>query len=299
MAAIMSNSDSAVETKARRAFTVDVEDWYHGIELPRSSWLGKDNRLDRGLDKILELLEKLNIKATFFVLGAVALSNPKSVKKIARLGHEIGSHTMYHEKIYDLTPRTFLEQEKQCKKILEDLTECKVIGFRAPYFSITSESLWALEILKSLGYEYDSSISPVQTWRYGISGVKPGIYQLDSGLIEFTPSIGNFMSHTYGLGGAYFRLYPYQLTKSAILKLQLDGNPAMFYIHPWELDNGHPVIKMEARAFITHYSNLRTTSRKLERLFSDFSFQTASQIIENAKLDKKILKLDLSKDLET
>jgi len=299
MAPKMNESDSPLETKAQRAFTVDVEDWYHGIELPQSSWFGKDNRLDRGLDRILELLEKLNIKATFFVMGAVALSNPKSVKKIARLGHEIGSHTLYHEKIYDLTPRTFLEQEKQCKKILEDLTESRVIGFRAPYFSITSKSLWALEILKSLGYEYDSSISPVQTWRYGIPGVKPGIYQLDSGLIEFTPSIGNVLSHDYGLGGAYFRLYPYQLTKMALLRLQRERFPAMFYIHPWELDYGHPLIKMEVRAFITHYSKLRTTSRKLERLFSDFSFETASQIIEYTKLDKQISKLDLSKDVET
>ena len=243
----------------KHAFSVDVEDWYQGIELPLESWVGKENRIDIGLSKILNLLAERNIKATFFALGAVAKSNPKSIRFIAEQGHEIGSHTMNHEKIYDLNPTEFLKQEQECKKILEDTSESNVNGFRAPYFSITTQSLWALDILAQLGYTYDSSISPMQTWRYGIAGTKPGIYQLKSGLFEFTPSLGSFCSHSYGVGGAYLRIYPYKLTKAALKKSAANGLPGMFYVHPWELDPKHPKVKIGLKPFVTHYSRLEST----------------------------------------
>ena len=278
----------------RHAFSVDVEDWYQGIELPLEAWIGKENRVDIGLSKTLDLLAETNIKATFFTLGAVAKSNPKSIRHIAEQGHEIGSHTMSHEKIYDLNPTEFLRQEKECKKILEDTSESKVNGFRAPYFSITTQSLWALDILAQLGYTYDSSISPIQTWRYGIAGTEPGIYQLKSGLIEFTPSIGSFCSHSYGVGGAYLRIYPYKLTKAALKKSAVNGLPGMFYVHPWELDPKHPKVKIGLKPFITHYSRLGSTVPKLRKLLSDFQFTTVQQAIdfELAKGPLEVLNVD-------
>lgn len=263
----------------KHAFSVDVEDWYQGIELPLESWVGKENRINVGLSKILDLLAERNIKATFFTLGAVAKSNPKSIRLISEQGHEIASHTMYHEKIYHLNPEEFLKQEKECKKILEDLSESHVKGFRAPYFSITAQSLWALDILVELGYTYDSSISPMQTWRYGIEGINPGIYRLESGLIEFTPSLGDFCSHSYGVGGAYLRIYPYKLTKSAIKKSAENDLPGMFYVHPWEMDPKHPKVKIGLRPFITHYTRLGSTSSKIKKLLSDFEFTTVQQVI--------------------
>ena len=277
------------------AFSVDVEDWYQGIELPLEAWVGKENRIDIGLTKILDLLAERNIKATFFTLGAVAKSNPKSIRLIAEQGHEIGSHTMSHEKIYDLNPTEFLRQEKECKKILEDISESKVNGFRAPYFSITTQSLWALDVLAQLGYTYDSSISPMQTWRYGIAGTKPGIYQLKSGLFEFTPSLGNFCSHSYGVGGAYLRIYPYKLTKAALKKSAVNGLPGMFYVHPWELDPKHPRVKIGLKPFITHYSRLGSTVPKLKKLLSDFQFTTVQQAIdfELAKGPLEVLNVDV------
>ena len=276
------------------AFSVDVEDWYQGIELPLEAWVGKENRVDVGLSKVLELLEERNVKATFFTLGAVAKSNSKSIRSIAEQGHEIASHTMYHEKIYDLVPSKFLKQERECKAILEDVSESRVHGFRAPYFSITNQSLWALDILAELGYTYDSSISPMQTWRYGIAGTEPGIYQLKSGLIEFTPSLGNFCSHSYGVGGAYLRIYPYTLTKAALKKSSVSGSPGMFYVHPWELDPKHPKLKIGLKPFITHYTRLGSTVPKLKKLLSDFQFTTVRQAIDlqMAKGPLEVLKVD-------
>ena len=278
----------------RHAFSVDVEDWYQGIELPLEAWVGKENRVDIGLSKVLELLNEKNVKATFFTLGAVAKSNPKSIRFIAEQGHEVASHTMYHEKIYDLEPAKFLQQERECKKILEDVSESKVEGFRAPYFSITNQSLWALDVLRELGYAYDSSISPMQTWRYGIAGTEPGIYQLNSGLIEFTPSLGNFCSHSYGVGGAYLRIYPYKLTKAALKKSAEIGSSGMFYVHPWELDPKHPKLKIGLKPFITHYTRLGSTVPKLKKLLSDFQFTTVRQAIDlqMAKGPLEIMKVD-------
>ena len=279
----------------RHAFSVDVEDWYQGIELPLEAWIGRENRVDIGLTKMLDLLAERNIKATFFTLGAVAKSNPKSIRFIADQGHEIGSHTMSHEKIYDLKPTEFLKQEQECKKILEDISESRINGFRAPYFSITTQSLWALDILVQLGYTYDSSISPMQTWRYGIAGTKPGIYQLKSGLIEFTPSLGSFCSHSYGVGGAYLRIYPYKLTKAALKQSTANGLPGMFYVHPWELDPKHPRLKIGLKPFITHYSRLGSTVPKLKKLLTDFQFTTVQQAIdfELAKGSLKVLNVDV------
>jgi len=278
----------------KHAFSVDVEDWFQGIELPLEDWVSKENRVDVGLSKILDLLEDKGVKGTFFTLGAVAKSNPKSIRLVAKKGHEIASHTMYHEKIYDLEPSYFLNQERECKAILEDISESKVNGFRAPYFSITSKSLWALDILRNLGYIYDSSISPMQTWRYGIAGTKPGIYQLKSGLMEFTPSLGNFCSHTYGVGGAYLRIYPYRLTKVALEKSVVNGLPGMFYVHPWELDPKHPRLKIGFKPFITHYARLGSTKSKLKRLLGDFQFTTvqAAIDIELTKRSLEVLNLD-------
>ena len=278
----------------KHAFSVDVEDWYQGIELPLEEWIGKENRVDIGLSKVLELLGENDIKATFFTLGAVAKSNPKSIRSIAAQGHEIASHTMYHEKIYDLESSKFFKQERECKEILEDVSESKVSGFRAPYFSITNQSLWALDILAELGYTYDSSISPMQTWRYGIAGTEPGIYLLKTGLIEFTPSLGNFCSHSYGVGGAYLRIYPYKLIKTALKKSSIHGSPGMFYIHPWELDPKHPKLKIGLKPFITHYTRLGSTMPKLKKLLSDFQFTTVRQAIDLqiAKGPLEILKVD-------
>jgi polysaccharide deacetylase family protein (PEP-CTERM system associated) len=286
-------------TVHKHAFSVDVEDWYQGIELPLEGWLGKENRVEIGLGKILNLLHERDIKATFFTLGSVARSNPTIIKTIVRDGHEIASHTMFHEKIYNLNPEKFLEQEKECKKILEDVSEAKVMGFRAPYFSITRDSLWALDVLAELGYTYDSSISPVKTWRYGIPGIAPGIYQFKSGLVEFTPSLGNFSALSYGVGGAYLRIYPYWLTKMALKKASDSNSPGMFYVHPWELDPGQPKLRIEARAFFTHYWRLGSTLPKLKKLTKDYSFATIHEIIEKELSMGKMKSLDLSGNAKT
>ena len=135
----------------------------------------------------------------------------------------------------------------------------------------------------------------MQTWRYGIAGTKPGIYQLKSGLIEFTPSLGSFCSHSYGVGGAYLRIYPYKLTKAALKQSTANGLPGMFYVHPWELDPKHPRLKIGLKPFITHYSRLGSTVPKLKKLLTDFQFTTVQQAIdfELAKGPLKVLNVDV------
>ena len=135
----------------------------------------------------------------------------------------------------------------------------------------------------------------MQTWRYGIAGTKPGIYQLKYGLFEFTPSLGSFCSHSYGVGGAYLRIYPYKLTKAALKKSAINGLPGMFYVHPWELDPKHPRVKIGLKPFITHYSRLGSTVPKLRKLLSDFQFTTVQQAIdfELSKGPLEVLNVDV------
>ena len=259
------------------AFSVDLEEWFHGIELPRESWLGKERRLRRGLDTLLGLLDEARCLATFFVLGAVAEEYPDVVQSLSEAGHEIASHGRWHEKLYEQGPHGFRETEKRNKETLEDLIGGGVEGHRAPYFSLTGQSLWAFEILQELGYTYDCSVSPVVTWRYGIPGVAEGIFRFDEvDLIEFTPSTWGLAGRRLLAGGAYFRIFPLFLVKRAFIHAERVGRPAMFYVHPWEYDPGHPVLPIERKAQFTHYRNLEAMGHRTARLLANHEFGTVS-----------------------
>lgn len=262
------------------AFTVDFEDWYQGVEIPIHSWGNYATRLEIGANRILNLLEKHHTKATFFVLGWIGEKYPNLIKEISNRGHEIGSHGYSHEKIYYLTHEQFREEIRKTKKILEDITGQKVISFRAPFFTVTSKTLWALEILAEEGYTIDCSISPVKTWRYGIADSPKEIYRVTpSGITEFPVSAFGFLTKDWGIGGAYFRIFPYTFTRSFFVKREKENNPGMFYIHPWEYDHEHPRIKFEWKAMLTHYKNLHRTLPLTEKLLSEFTFTTVSNIV--------------------
>ncbi|MDA0711497.1 MAG: DUF3473 domain-containing protein, partial [bacterium] len=207
------------------------------------------------------------------------------IKSLAEAGHEIGSHGLNHEKVYDLSPAEFRDRERETKACLEDLTGVGVQSYRAPFFSITRRSLWALDILAELGYAYDCSISPVVTWRYGIAGAPEGIYRLEkSGLIEYTLSTWTLMGRSFATGGAYFRIFPPFLTSRPFRSNGRDRGNAMFYVHPWEYDPGHPVVDFEWKARFTHYFNLRSTAGRTRRLLGRYPFDTVSNVI--ASLDR-------------
>lgn len=267
------------------AFTVDLEDWYHGLEIEISDWPKREERLRKGLDVLLSLLDKADTKATFFILGWIADRYPEVVREIDALGHEIGSHSYWHRKVYDLSPGEFKEDILRTSGALSQLTGKKVEGFRAPYFSITSASVWALDILKECGYTYDCSISPVVTWRYGIPGARENLYYMPRhGLWEYSLSTFRFCGKKLGVGGAYMRLFPYSMARHSLSALSSAGIPAMFYCHPWEYDPGHPRERsISLKAQITHYTGLGRMAYRTAQLLADFKCDTVSAIIASQK----------------
>lgn len=264
----------------QHAFTIDLEDWYHGIELPFSEWKSKEYRLEKGLDAILSLLEEHTTSCTFFCLGWVGENYPQLIQKIAREGHEIASHGYNHAKVYNLSLRQFKEDITKTRKILEDITGTEVVGYRAPFFSITSKSIWAFEALKAAGYRYDCSVSPVKTWRYGIPLSPENLYRIkEFDLVEFPVSCVRLLNKKLGVGGAYFRIFPYFLFENFFIKKDEEKIPGMFYAHPWEFDPHHPVVSMNWKAKITHYYNLPSMHDKSECLLKKFSFNTVSKVV--------------------
>jgi polysaccharide deacetylase family protein (PEP-CTERM system associated) len=271
------------------AFSVDLEDWYQGIELPFSSWNQHTERIRKGVDPLLELLGKHNTKATFFTLGWIGEKYPELIKQITDAGHEMASHGYSHEKVYDLSPQAFREEISKTKKILEDISGTEVAAFRAPFFSVTNKSLWALDILKEEGYSIDCSISPVKTWRYGISTTPDEIFTIkENGLTEFPVSTFKLLTKNLGIGGAYFRLFPYMLTSNGLKQRTKEGKVNMFYIHPWEYDPHHPVVDMERKAKITHYTRLSKTIPFTDKLLGQFKFDTVSNVVKQYKAEREV-----------
>lgn len=282
----------------KHAFTIDLEDWYHGIELPLSEWTGKENRVEVGLNKVLSLLERHDTKATFFTLGWIAEHYPFIVKRVADAGHEIACHSYEHEKVYDQSPDDFRADTLKAKRLLEDVSGKEVTGFRAPYFSITKRSIWGLDILAELGFTYDCSISPIVTWRYGIANSPNHIYRFDKlDIIEFPLTDFSFLTRKWGTGGAYFRIFPYNALKKAVLAYEKNEQPFMFYAHPWEYDPEHPRVRMERKAQFTHYHNLNKMEKRTERLLQDFRFGTVAEILAEQTAGTKSLASLSIKDL--
>lgn len=270
------------------AFTVDVEDYFQvtGFEqsIPRSSWSSYPSRVVPNTQRLLELLARKNVKGTFFILGWVADHYPDLVKEIQRSGHEIGSHSYWHRLIYTLSPEEFRADLRQSKTAIENAAGVPVTSFRAPSFSITQKSLWALDILAEEGFTCDSSIVPARHDRYGIPGAECGLHEvpLAAGTLrEFPPSVAQVAGfHVPVGGGGFFRLYPWAMTCMLQRQVQRAGRPLMFYVHPWEIDPDQPPIKSASgMCRFRHYVNLSTTYPKLERLLDTFRFGTVSEAV--------------------
>jgi polysaccharide deacetylase family protein (PEP-CTERM system associated) len=266
------------------ALTIDFEDWYQGLEIPYAEWDAFEDRIEAVGRKLLQILDEEKTRATFFILGYVAEKHPELVKEIEAAGHEIGTHGFSHTLIYTQTPEVFRAEMKRAVGFLEDLTGEKVVGHRAPFFSITKDSLWALDILGELGIRYDSSIFPVVNYRYGIADAPRFPYEIERNGHKFTEfpvstlKIGNVTVPV--AGGAYFRIYPYQLTKQFLKAVNRQNHPFTFYLHPWELDPEHPRVKVPRRiAELTHYFNLGATERRFRKLLRDFRFAPMKEVL--------------------
>jgi len=265
------------------ALTIDFEDWYQGLEIPHTEWANYEDRVVRAGHSVLETLGAANTRATFFVLGYVAERQPEIIREIAAAGHEVGTHGYSHSFVYRQTPDLFRSEMTRAIRNLEDLTGQRVLGHRAPFFSITRDSLWALDVLADLGIRYDSSIFPVLNYRYGIEDAPRWPYKVDcgeNGIIEFPISTWKILGRNLPIaGGAYFRIFPYALTRRAFKAVNDIGHPAVFYLHPWELDPEHPRIPLPRRISLTHYFNLHKTQQRLSRLLRDFCFAPMKEVL--------------------
>ena len=253
----------------RLGVSIDVEDWYMGLDLPGASWDKRERRLHVGLDLILSILEEHRVLATFFILGAVAEMHPEAVRAIADAGHEIASHGYSHTMVYRLSPDEFTDEIVRTDRLLADITGNKPVGFRAPYFSITEKSLWALDILAENGYLYDASIYPGYNYRYGIPDAPDTLHRLPKGgLVEIPVSVMEVMGRRIGIGGAYFRLLPLWMTLRGIRKRNASGKETILYLHPWEFDPEHPRVRLPMVSRITHYTRLSRTTPRFQKLLS-------------------------------
>lgn len=265
------------------ALTVDFEDWYQGIEIAPDEWSRFEDRIVGSGRRMLNCLAEAGVRATFFVLGAVAERHPELVREIAAAGHEVGTHGWSHTFVYRLAPAVFRDELRRSIQLLESLAGQKVVGHRAPYFSITRESLWALDILAEEGIGYDSSVFPVVNYRYGIPDAPRWPYEIRTAggpLREFPISTVRVLGRNLPIaGGAYFRILPYAVTRAAFGVLNREGRPAVFYLHPWELDPGHPRIPLPRRVAATHYANLASTEPRLRRLLRELRFAPMKEVL--------------------
>ena len=263
------------------AMTIDVEDYFHvsvfdGV-VPRRQWESLESRVCANTDRILEIFEEQHVRATFFILGWVAERFPDLVRRIAWAGHEIASHGYAHRLVYDQTPAAFRDDVRRAKALLESTAGVQVLGFRAPSYSITPRSLWALDVLIEEGYTYDTSIFPIHHDRYGIplSARHPyWIHRASGSILEIPGSTlrWNGMNLPIG-GGGYFRLLPYAWTRWGISQLNREEQrPAVFYLHPWEIDPDQPRLRTSTLGRMRHYGGLDQTEQRLRQLLSEFAF---------------------------
>ena len=282
--------DGAAIPLMRNALTIDVEDYYQvsafESQVAFSDWPRFESRVVGNTWRLLEILNFYKVKATFFVLGWVAERHPQTVLAIRQEGHEIACHGYRHRLLYGMDREDFRDDTKRAKGVLEDLCGLPVLGYRAPSYSITKKTLWALDVLEELGFRYDSSIFPIHHDRYGIPDAArfPYIHQLLGGrsLIEVPLSTTRLWGqHVPIAGGGYFRLFPYPFIRWAILRMnERERKSAILYLHPWEIDPHQPKIKGNLPSRFRHYLNLKKTEPRLRRLLQDFRFSPLNELIE-------------------
>jgi polysaccharide deacetylase family protein (PEP-CTERM system associated) len=270
------------EAQIEHHFTVDVEEYFQVSaferHVSRADWERLESRVSRAVDTLLALLERFRARATFFVLGWVAERHPLLVKAIAAADHEVASHGWDHRRVTEQTPAAFRESVRRTKRVLEDLVGQRVLGFRAPSYSIVRGFEWALDVLIEEGYAYDSSLFPVPRRGYGYLGgaQDPHLLSGPAGtLVEVPPAtLRRWGINLPAAGGGYFRLLPYALTRAAFHDCARRGVPATFYVHPWEVDPDQPRLDVSWSARARHYGGLARTMPRLELLLSEFRFNS-------------------------
>lgn len=270
------------------ALSVDVEDWFHvgAFErtISRSSWDGLTHRVERNTDAVLALFADAGVSATFFTLGWVAERYPALMRRIAEAGHEVASHGYDHARVFTLSPEVFRADLRRSRALLEDASGQRVIGYRAPSFSIDHRTPWAHAILAEEGYRYSSSVAPIRHDHYGWPESPRFAWRPVTGsdLLELPVTTAEFGGRRLAAGGGgFFRLLPYGFSRWAIRQVNgREKQPAIIYFHPWEIDPDQPrVAGAPLRSRLRHYSNLSVMADKLRRLTQDFSWTRVDALV--------------------
>ena len=282
------------------ALTIDVEDYFHVTaferHVRRDEWDNYPLRVEVNTHRILDMIDEFEIKATFFVLGWVAERMPAIVREIAGRGHEIACHGYGHDLVYRIGPERFRDDVRKAKALLEDICGARVVGYRAPSYSITKESLWALDVLIEEGFSYDSSIFPVYHDNYGIPDADRFPHEIvrPSGVLKEFPlstlplRIGGKEHRLPIAGGGYLRLLPSWVISRGMRRINtVEREPAVLYFHPWEIDPEQPRIRAGLKSRFRHYLNLHRTEGKLRDLMGALMFSTMQEVMANGVMVKK------------
>lgn len=270
----------------KNLFSVDLEDWFTPLhlknDLTKEILNRNEIRIDKNTLKLLELLQKKKVKATFFVLGWIAKELPDLIKEIKKYGHEVASHSYSHKLLTLMSKDEFRKEIELSLEHIDKAISLPVKGFRAPCFSIKNKNLWAFDVLRDFGFQYDSSVFPFGDYPDEAKTYNnTNHFYLKNGIIEFPIKAVNFggISIPFG-GGGYFRLYPYSFFKKKAEQLNAKGEILNFYIHPWEIDEFQPRLNIKPLAKFKHYLNLDKTYNRLNQLLEDFHFTSFADYIE-------------------
>ncbi len=266
-------------------FTVDVEEHFHvnafDALVSRDEWERLPSRVDRNVGVLLDLLARHAATGTFFTLGWVARRNPALVRRVSEAGHEVACHSFWHRRAGTLTPAAFREDVRSAKAAIEDAAGQPVFGFRAPSFSIVPGVEWAFDVLLEEGYGYDTSIFPIRRPDYGYPGAPADAYLIrrPAGTLLEIPLATTTVAgiRLPAAGGGYLRQLPVGLIRRALREHAERRAPAMFYIHPWEIDPDQPRLAAPLVTRIRHYRGLARTLPRLERLLGEFRFTSVAR----------------------
>lgn len=268
-------------------FTVDVEEYFQVKALESAvspeEWTSRPSRLAGSIDALLELLEQHNARGTFFVLGWIAKHRPEVVLAIAAAGHEIASHGFWHERVTSLSLQSFRDDVRSSKRALQDLIGAEVVGYRAPSFSIVPGCEWAFDVLVEEGYRYDSSLFPIRRHGYGYPGSPRAahvIQRLAGRIAEFPLATTRILRYPVpAAGGGYLRQFPLAIIRRAFQEASERGEPATFYIHPWEVDPDQPRLAVSALNRLRHYRGLGSTLARVDLMLTEFRFDTIASYL--------------------
>ncbi len=269
-------------------FSVDVEDWFHILDVPSvptiDQWASLPSCVEKNFSRLLDLFSEMNVQVTCFFLAWVAERFPHLVKEAANRGHEVASHGYGHRLVYELSRAEFYEDVRKARLLLQDICGTEVVGYRAPGFSTTDETPWFFDVLAEAGYQYDSSVFPAARGHGGMPQGRREPHRIgeNDALLEVPITVADLLGKPMCFfGGGYLRLFPYWLIRKMTLQVLAEGRPVVFYIHPREIDPAHPRLPMSRKRQFKTYVNLETTEVKVRRILQEFPVTTFKNVLSS------------------